>query len=563
MLKTLIVLPDGTELFSGTGTKNAVISSTITECVNGAQELTLGSICSNMFEAQLLTPEGVLSIAAGQEIEIYNEEDNGWRHKVGLFTLEKPTRSSANKLSITAYDRISWLDKDLTQWLAGLQAWPYSLYGFAWMVCRACGLELLNENLPNGDYQIQRFSADGITGRQLMQWVGEIAGRFCRATVDGKVEFAWYTPVSDISIGAKEIPPKVKVTYARSGDLSIESAQVSVTDDDGDVQITSDLLTVTEDAGGNVVLDNQGIAEQLYYSQNGLSYEDYTVKKIEKVQIRQNEEDVGTIYPNVEGEANTYFITGNYLLTASSADDLQSIAMALYEHLKDIEYTPCKVSVPANLNIHAGNTVQITDRNGITITAYVMTKTQSGQKDTLECTGSAKRDSTTVVNNRTYEALAGKVLNLKMDVDGLRVENRKGEAEFARLGVQVSGITAEVSRQTKQQDQLLTQVTDIAQSASELSLSVKTIQEQGVSKVENDFGLTIDGSAVTIHRTGSEMTNRLDETGMYVNRGDTPMLRANDRGVLATDVTVRNYLIVGDHARFEDYESDRTACFYL
>jgi len=26
---------------------------------------------------------------------------------------------------------------------------------------------------------------------------------------------------------------------------------------------------------------------------------------------------------------------------------------------------------------------------------------------------------------------------------------------------------------------------------------------------------------------------------------------------------VRNYLEVGDHARFEDYESNRTACFYL
>ncbi|MBE6943794.1 MAG: hypothetical protein E7453_05985, partial [Ruminococcaceae bacterium] len=458
MLKTLIVLPDGTELFSGRGTENAIISSTITECVNGAQELTLGSVCSNMVEAQLLTPNGALSVNAGDEIAVYRVEDDRARQKVGLFTLEKPTRSSANKLSITAYDRISWLDKDLTQWLAARTGWPYRLYDFARLVCSACGLELLNEELPNGDYQIQKFSADGITGRQLMRWIGEIAGRFCRATPDGQVEFAWYTAISSPSIGTNSAT-EMEVKYTPStGDLSFESAKISVIADNGNVEISSDLLAVVEYADGNVVLESYGTYTQLYYFQNSLSYEDYAVKKIEKVQIRQNEEDVGTIYPDDTGEANTYIITGNHLLTALSAEALQPIAKALYEQLKDVSYTPCKVSIPTHLGIQAGDIVKIIDRNGKIITAYIMTRTQSGQKMTLECTGSAKRDSTTVVNNRTYETLAGKVLNLKMDVDGLQVENRKGEQEFAKLNLQVSGIAAEVSRQSAQQGNLTAQL---------------------------------------------------------------------------------------------------------
>jgi len=40
-------------------------------------------------------------------------------------------------------------------------------------------------------------------------------------------------------------------------------------------------------------------------------------------------------------------------------------------------------------------------------------------------------------------------------------------------------------------------------------------------------------------------------------------LQANDKGVVAADVTVRNYLIMGSHARFEDYGAGRTACFWL
>ena len=93
-----------------------------------------------------------------------------------------------------------------------------------------------------------------------------------------------------------------------------------------------------------------------------------------------------------------------------------------------------------------------------------------------------------------------------------------------------------------------------------------------MSKVSNEFGLTIDESAVTIHRSGSEMTNSLDEKGMYVVRSkgtskETVMLQADAYGVIATDVKVRNYLNVGDYARFEDYnngtDSKRTACFWV
>ena len=58
------------------------------------------------------------------------------------------------------------------------------------------------------------------------------------------------------------------------------------------------------------------------------------------------------------------------------------------------------------------------------------------------------------------------------------------------------------------------------------------------------------------------MENTLDHTGMYVRRGNKVLLQANHKGVEAADVTVRNYLIVGDHARFEDYGGG-TGCFWI
>ena len=563
MLKTLIVLPDGTELFSGTGTANAIQSVTITKCVNGAQELSLGSCCANMVETKVITPNGALSVAAGDEITVYRVAEDGSRAKVGLFTTEKPTRPSANSMRITAYDRISWLDEDLSLWLASLDGWPYALYDFAQLVCSTCGLALVNTELPNGDYPVQKFSAQGITGRQLVQWIGEIAGCFCRATPDGDVELAWYTP-ADLSLGPAQAQ-KAQVQYA-DGDLDIQEESAAVTWADGSLSVTSDYLALTGDGEGNGTLAVSDALSQQYYFQDGLSFEDYTVAPIEKVQLRQNEEDIGTVWPEIAEEVNTYIISGNYLLTAASGEDLKPVAQTLYERLAGVSYTPCRVSIPTGSGIDAGNTVRITDRNGRTFTAYVMSRTQSGQKDTLECTGSARRDSSTAVNDRTLQALSGKVLNLRTDVDGLKLENRDMEGRAASLELDLEGIRSQVSSQETVAQGMQQQLTLLAQTADEVKVSVQSIQENGAGKVTTETGYTFDADGLRIRKSGQQMENLLDNTGMYVKRAGEIILQANDHGVVATDVTVRNYLSVGN-SRFEDYtdgtDSNRTACFYV
>ena len=56
MLRNLMILPDGTALFSGADQANAIQSVTLTQCVNSDEDLTLGSVCANMMEATILTP---------------------------------------------------------------------------------------------------------------------------------------------------------------------------------------------------------------------------------------------------------------------------------------------------------------------------------------------------------------------------------------------------------------------------------------------------------------------------------------------------------------------------
>lgn len=342
MLKTIIVLPGGTEISSGVNQQNAIKTVKITECVNSGEDLILGSTCSNALEVTLITPEGGLSLAAGTEVTVY-KDDGASRKKVGVFILEKPTRPSANTMKVTGYDRVSKLDKDLSAWLAGLDRWPYALTTFAGMVCTACGLTYKPSTVVNGDFQVQQFTRSAVTGRQIMQWLGEICARFCRATPDGEIEFAWYT-------------------------------------DSG--------KTVT--VGGDI-----------YYFQNSLSYDDFITEKVDAVQLRLANSDNGALWPENTNAVNSYIITGNAILNLQITETLRPVLANIQAAIANVAYTPCKVSIPANMAIHAGNTVKIIDKNGREITTYVMTKTQSGQKDELECTGNHKRNSTSAANNKT------------------------------------------------------------------------------------------------------------------------------------------------------------------
>ena len=501
-MTALLVLPDGREIYSGEVGQDAILSLTLTAGVNDTQELTLGSVCAAMVEAELLIPQGELGLTAGEEVTLYWVTGEN-REKAGIFVAEKPEKTGNCTYSLTAFDRVSRLDKDVTQWLEGLQGWPYTLLDFGKLVCTHCGVELANTEIPNGDYQVQKFTARGITGRQLLFWVGEAAGRFLRATPEGTLLLDWYTPAEK--------------TVSASG-------------------------------------------EDFYY-QDTLTYADYRTAPVERVQLRFDEKDVGTIYPP-EAAGNTYAVTGNYLLTAEDAQSLLPVAEVLYDELSGVQFTPCKLTVPSRLGIREGQILRVQTPSGEELTAYVMSRTASRGRDTLECTGSYAREASHVTS-QSYKALSGKILRLGTDVDGLTVENRDMAGKVAELSLNVEGIRAQVSRQETKQEELEEKQTVLEQNAQSISISVKEIQEKGVSRVETETGYTFDEAGMRISKSGEQMENLLDNTGMYVTRSGEEILTANDQGAQALNLTARKYLIVGQHARFEDYTEGRTACFWI
>ena len=553
MLKTLVVLPSGDELFSGPGSVNAIQSISIEESVNDSNELNLGSTCATSVDLTIVAPKGIFGLSQGDEIALFAIAEDDTREQRGIFIVEKPERSSANTYKVTAYDRVSKLDKDLTSWLSNLKEWPYSLIDLVKLACVECGVILSNDSIPNGNYPVQRFSAEGITGRQIVQWAGQISGRFCRATPEGLLEFAWYTFEDTLSLGTSPEYP-IKTSDDGDGNLSVTCPEISVSDDGNlNVFVDSTLLEVSDDSMGNVKVL---FPSQTYFYQGTLQYADYEVYPIEKVQLKNSEDDVGTIWPNTVGELNTYIISGNYLLTADTSEALLPVAQTLYAQLKDVSYRPCSVTIPECLSIRAGDIITVTDKNGFSFSTYVMKKSTSGHRDNLECLGSYRRDSTTAVNHQSYKALSGKVLNLSTTVEGLKIEHADTAGNVATLELNLKNITSRVESTEKTESTLEGRVSTVEQTAQGITVSVSSIStaletkadKTDVQEITEHFIFAEDG--MTIKNSATGMGIGVSEQRVIFTGGDDPTTEIYPDRMETTDLKVGEQLDIGPFSWF-------------
>lgn len=398
MLQPILTLPSGTELKGGSP-GSAVKSLTLHTAVNSGQEFTIGSAFSDYIEAEIWAdPDGSLQITAGDALTYYRQDDAGNRTKVGVFYAEKPTRTKRNSYKITAYDTMSKLDADFSGWLRANQSrFPMTIWTLVQLACQRAGVALASSSLPiNGSYNVQAFYADDLTCRQIISWAAEAAGCYAHMNADGKLQFLTYT------------------------------------DKRSTAKITPD-----------------GASNSTAYYADSLSYEDYTVKAIEKVQIRQSDSDVGVIYPDSTTATNTYAVQGNLLLTTGTEANLKSVVQNLYNVLKNVTYTPCKVSVPSSSGLACGQIVHVKDARRREFDTYLMSATISSGKASFESVGSASRESSSAVNSQSYKNLTGKMLEIKTSVDGLEVKASDLTGKYTDLKATVDGLSSEVKKDTK------------------------------------------------------------------------------------------------------------------
>ena len=447
LYQPILTLSSGTELKGGSP-GSAVKSLTLHTAVNAGQEFAIGSAFSDYIEAEIWAdPGGSLQITAGDALTYYRQDDAGNRTKVGVFYAEKPTRTKRNSYKVTAYDTMSKLDADFSGWLHANQAqFPKTIWQLVQLACQRAGVTLASSSLPiNGSYSVQAFYADDLTCRQIISWAAEAAGCYAHMNADGKLQFLTY---SDKRSTAK----------------------------------------ITPDGASN---------STAYYA-DSLSYEDYTVKAIEKVQIRQSDSDVGVIYPDSTTATNTYAVQGNLLLTTGTEANLKSVVQNLYNVLKNVTYTPCKVSVPSSSGLACGQIVHVKDARGREFDTYLMSATISSGKASFESVGSASRESSSAVNSQSYKNLTGKMLEIKTSVDGLEVKASDLTGKYTDLKATVDGLSSEVKKDTK------------ITGGGNLILGSESFKNAELK------GNAVSGSSVTYNDTGSATVTNANSNRYFV-----------------------------------------------
>ena len=486
MLQPILTLPSGTELKGGSP-GSAVKSLTLHTAVNSGQEFTIGSAFSDYIEAEIWAdPGGSLQITAGDALTYYRQDDAGSRTKVSVFYAEKPTRTKRNSYKITAYDTMSKLDADFSGWLRANQAqFPKTIWQLVQLACQRAGVTLASSSLPiNGSYSVQAFYADDLTCRQIISWAAEAAGCYAHMNADGKLQF---------------------LTYA---------------DKRSTVKITPD-----------------GASSSTAYYADSLSYEDYTVKAIEKVQIRQSDSDVGVIYPDSTTATNTYAVQGNLLLTTGTEANLKSVVQNLYNVLKNVTYTPCKVAVPSSSGLACGQIVHVKDARGREFDTYLMSATISSGKASFESVGSASRESSSAVNSQSYKNLTGKMLEIKTSVDGLEVKASDLTGKYTDLKATVDGLSSEVKKDTK------------ITGGGNLILGSESFKN---AKLQ---GNAVSGSSVTYNDTGSATvtnanSNRyfvFNTVGARITKGVTLCLSVMYKPISGTDGLCLSLIYAADN----------------
>ena len=488
MLKNLIVKSDGTEIDS-----SLILSCILTQTLNSGQEFTIGSACTDEIEVEYLAQDDNL-IAKGDVLTLYWVNDSGTKTKVGIYYCEKPNyqglmreiSGTSTVYKVVAYDTMSKLDTDFSGWLHANQAqFPKTIWQLVQLACQRAGVALASSSLPiNGSYSVQAFYADDLTCRQIISWAAEAAGCYAHMNADGKLQFLTYT------------------------------------DKRSTVKITPD-----------------GASNSTAYYADSLSYEDYTVKAIEKVQIRQSDSDVGVIYPDSTTATNTYAVQGNLLLTTGTEANLKSVVQNLYNVLKNVTYTPCKVSVPSSSGLACGQIVHVKDARGREFDTYLMSATISSGKASFESVGSASRESSSAVNSQSYKNLTGKMLEIKTSVDGLEVKASDLTGKYTDLKATVDGLSAEVKKDTK--------ITGggnlILGSESFKNAELKGNEVSGSSVTYNDTG------SATVTNANSNRYFVFNTVGARITKGVTLCLSVMYKPISGTDGLCLSLIYTADN----------------
>lgn len=202
------------------------------------------------------------------------------------------------------------------------------------------------------------------------------------------------------------------------------------------------------------ISDAHDIPKRLYTT---ATYEDYLVKTIDKLQIRQEEDDIGVI---VGSGTNAYIIENNFLFYGKSSEELKTIAENIFSRIQGLVYRPFTAEGIGNPCVELGDAIRINSSDAV-IESYVLSRTLKGVqslKDSYEAAGTEQRSEQVNSVHQQIEQLKGKSNVLKHEIEVTKStisdveQGLKNDIEQTsnRFAVEIEALQSQVDGDVKQ-----------------------------------------------------------------------------------------------------------------
>ena len=311
---------------------------------------------------------------------------------------------------------------------------------------------------------------------------------------------------------------------------------------------------------GKLTFSTYTDAGDLGLAVKSLKLADYTTAPIERVVVKQHEDDVGVAWPqNSEGE--TYTILGNPLLATLATADLVEYVKRIADLVVGMSYTPAETQfLDPDGKCKPGTYITITDRYGKKHRTAVFSVKHSGSTSTVKSTGNPSRDSAGAVNSKdAVKVLQGRVAKLRVDLEEVSSDLSKTTIEVGSVKNEqtnikqtADGIETRVSKTEESVDGLKGQYTTVSQKADGLDLSVtnlkndvgKKADQLDVTEIKEHFRFAEDG--LTIANSGTGMGIGVSEKRVVFTGGKDPTTVITPNAMETTNLTVGTQLDVGN-----------------
>lgn len=183
-------------------------------------------------------------------------------------------------------------------------------------------------------------------------------------------------------------------------------------------------------------------------------YEDYLCKKINKLQIREKENDIGAQWPEekIENE-NRYIIQNNFLLYGKNSNELRIITKNIFEKIKNVIYRPFSVECQGNPCFEVGDPIRISTRYEL-IESYILKRTLKGiqsLRDSYSAEGLEKYSKNANSVSNSIIQLKGQTNILERNVNETKSEIKDVEKGVSsRITQLVDSITMSVTNGEKE-----------------------------------------------------------------------------------------------------------------